>query len=39
MYMYGGPLENIQQLYLYDGSLNFKAHLFGSIKEDEDWDI
>jgi hypothetical protein len=30
MYMYGGPLENIQHLYFYGRSL-IKDHLFGSM--------
>ena len=34
MHMYGGPLENIQHLYLYDRV----TYLFGSMKEDEECD-
>ena len=37
MYMCGGPLENIQHLYLYGRSLS-KDHLFGSMDEVEGWD-
>ena len=37
MYMYGGPLENIQYLYFYGRSL-IKDHLFGSMNEDEECD-
>ena len=35
--MYGGPLENIQHLYMMVGSL-IEGHLFGCMEEDEDCD-